>query len=64
MCIRDRYQYITGGEFENNISQHPFAYDFRTKYHDAFGGRDGYIFGKEQVMKEIKCFVEKRMVEG
>ena len=38
----------------------PARYDFRSRYAELFGGRDGYIFSKEQVLAEIKTFMEEQ----
>lgn len=52
------YRFLSGESFENPISQTPYRYDMRSEYAKLFGGADGYLFGKEVVMKEIKEFVE------
>lgn len=44
---------ISGEVFENKISEKPFNYDLRTKYTDS-----GYIMDKQQVLQEIKEFIE------
>jgi hypothetical protein len=52
------YRTVKGSEFVNEISAQPPKYDFRTKYADLLGGKNGYVFGKEQVLREIVEFVE------
>ena len=52
------YRYLTGREFVNELDAPPAAYDYRTIHAKMFGGRDGYIAGREQILKEIKEFVE------
>jgi hypothetical protein len=43
-------------DFVNEVTQNPPIYDFRTKYDALFGGRNGYIFTKEQVLADIISF--------
>ncbi len=52
------YRYLTGEEFRNELSGKPADYDYRTAYAGLFGGEGGYISSKEQIMQEIKEFVE------
>ena len=52
------YKYLTESEFVNELGGMPADYDYRTIYADKFGGNNGYICGKEQVLREIKEFVE------
>ena len=42
----------------------PAKYDFRTTYASKFGGKDGYIYNKEAVLKDVKMFVEHMIKEG
>ena len=53
------YRYLTGENFVNEYSVTPVLYDYRTKYAELFGGKDGYIMSKQQVLNEIRIFVEK-----
>lgn len=52
------YQFLTGKEFLNEINGTPVYYDFKTKYDSLFGGQNGYICNKRQILSEIKKFVE------
>ena len=52
------YRYLTGKEFENILDGTPADYDYRTVYAAEFGGREGYIADKKQILKKIKEFVE------
>ncbi len=52
------YKYLSGKEFKNELGGVPADYDYRTIYSDVFGGKNGYILDKEQVLNEIKEFVE------
>ena len=53
------YKYLTGKEFINELGGIPADYDYRTIHAALFGGSNGYIYDKRQVLKEIKEFVEK-----
>lgn len=54
----DVYKYLSGKEFKNELGGVPADYDYRTIYSDVFAGKNGYILDKEQVLNEIKEFVE------
>lgn len=51
------YEYLTGKQFTNELGGKPAAYDYKTLYAEAFGGINGYIETKEQVLKAIANFV-------
>jgi len=51
------YEYLTETSWSNELSGVPSYYDFRTVYAEIFGGSDGYICNKEDVLKQIKEFV-------
>lgn len=51
------YQYLTGREFTNVLPGVPAHYDYRTKYAELFGGSNGYIMNKQEVLKSIAAFV-------
>lgn len=53
------YQFLTGEKFVNELDGMPAFYDCRTVHAALFGGRDGYICNKEQVLKDVRRFVEK-----
>lgn len=51
------YRYLTGEEFKNELSAVPADYDYRTIYGTLFGGNQKYILTKNQVLEEIRGFV-------
>ncbi|MCL2253307.1 MAG: sugar nucleotide-binding protein [Lachnospiraceae bacterium] len=55
----DVYEYIFGKSFNNLLDKPPFEYDFRSKDAEIFGGRNGYIFEREQILRELKEFIER-----
>ncbi|MFO0887953.1 MAG: NAD-dependent epimerase/dehydratase family protein [Isosphaeraceae bacterium] len=51
---------VFGLEFDNSPSGvSPGRYDLRTKHAAAFGGRDGYIYLRDQVMQDLRDFVAR-----
>ena len=54
------YRYLTGKEFVNEITQTPAFYDYRTIHGDVFGGNSEYICSKDEILMQIKEFVNTR----
>ena len=54
------YGHVTGEAFKNELAGTPAVYDYRTVYAETFGGKDGYLCSKEQVLEEIAGFVSAR----
>lgn len=52
------YRFLTGNDFDNPLLPSPVAYDFRTKHGQLFGGAEGYIMGKADVLRDIRQFVD------
>lgn len=52
------YEFLTGTPFFNELGGVPANYDYRTIHCDVFGGHDGYILGKHEILQEIKSFIE------
>ena len=63
IAIKELYHFVTGIGFENRITKTPPFYDFRTQFSDIFGGSDGYIENKKNVLNQIKKFVENQRYE-
>jgi len=57
IVISELYEHIKGQKFVNEVAQISPKYNFKTKYADIFGGKNGYVFSKEFVMDDIKDFV-------
>lgn len=53
------YQYLTGEMFENELAGQPVYYDFRTIHDKIYGGKNGYICSKQEIMEEIRKFVSE-----
>jgi hypothetical protein len=52
------YKYLTGSDFVNELEGVPARYDYRTLHSELYGGTNGYICSKAEVLKDIKAFVD------
>jgi len=59
LSAEEVYFYIKGRKFKNEISDVPIDYDIKTCYDYLFGGENGYIFSKMDVLRDIKEYVIK-----
>ncbi len=57
----DLYQFLTQKEFKNELPGKPAEYDYRTIHSSLFGKETGYLCTKDEVMREIKEFVNGSM---
>ncbi len=60
VSIGELYHYLTGAAFVNEISNNVPSYNFKSKYACLFGGHNGYIYSKDQVLREIEQFIESK----
>ena len=51
------YEYLESKEFVNELMGKPAMYAYKTKYAEIFGGTNGYISSKEEVLSQIGEFV-------
>jgi len=51
------YKYLSGEEFINELGGMPANYDYKTVHAEEFGGKNGYICDKCEILKEIKEFI-------
>lgn len=51
------YEYISGKPFINELKGVPANYNYKTVHAEIFGGKNGYICDKGQILSEIKEFV-------
>ena len=56
--VSELYKFIKKKEFCNEVLENIPNYNFKTKYAEIFGGKNGYIFDKNFVLNDIKKFVE------
>lgn len=57
--VSELYEFLSGKEFKNELAKPPFNYNLTSVHAQKFGGQNGYLFTKEQVMEDIKKFVEE-----
>jgi hypothetical protein len=50
---------LYGKSFLNELANPPFDYTFfKTKHFDLFHGKEGYIFSKDEILKDIELFIK------
>ncbi len=65
VSVSEIYRFLTGTEFENQISSSVPNYDARSVWFEKWNGipaekgAGGYLYRKEQVLEEIKTFTEE-----
>jgi len=52
------YKEFTGKTFKNELDKSPAKYDFRTIHAEKFGGKNGYICSKAEIVEDVKHFME------
>lgn len=57
----DLYRFLTGREYENELPGKPAEYDYRTCHAKLFGKDGSYLCTKDEVMQEIREFVNGSM---
>ena len=58
VSVRDVAREAFGLDLTNDTGQPPARYDMRSKHAAQFGGRDGYLYSRTQVLAELQEFVE------
>lgn len=58
VSVLELYQFLTGKIFVNELEGEPADYDYRTIFGELFDGKNGYICSKEDVLSDIKNFIE------
>lgn len=59
ISVAEIYKKLTDRKFENEITQTPPFYDYRSKHAELFGGKDGYFADKKTILNEIVEFVKR-----
>jgi nucleoside-diphosphate-sugar epimerase len=59
VSIRDVAREAFGRDFDNDPGQPAARYDMRSKHAALFGGRDGYLYNRGQVLSELREFVDR-----
>lgn len=63
VSVCEIYEYLTGEKFINELGGTPVRYDYKTIYATKFGGIEGYICSKSEVLKEIQEFIYEDKTE-
>lgn len=56
ISVGELYEYLTDEKFVNELNSPLMDYDYKTVHDKLFGGQNGYICTKEELMEEIKIF--------
>lgn len=59
--VSDVYKYVMGSEFCNECTSVIPAYDYKSIHANLFNGKDGYLFNKEFILKDIKEFIDSEL---
>lgn len=59
VSVNEIYKNIKQEEFCNEVASVIPNYNYLTKYAELYNGKNGYIFTKDQVLSDIKKFVEE-----
>lgn len=59
VSVTELYRYLENSEFNNLTEGKVLQYNLKTKYSAVFGGKDGYLLGKDDVLSDIKRFVTR-----
>lgn len=62
VIISDLMKFITGETFVNEIKNIYPRQDYRSKYYELFGGKNGYLVDKSFVMSDIRSFVKSQIL--
>lgn len=61
VSIQEVYNYLTGKDYINIIEKPIPIFNFHTKHADIFGKKSRYIKDKEEILTDIKAFVEYQL---
>lgn len=62
VLAKELYEFLTGEQFINELNGIPADYNYKTVYDYVFNGSSGYICSKQEILYEIKNFIEKENV--
>lgn len=62
ISARDLYFAVTQNDFTNHLNNSPMHYNFITKYSHLFGGENGYIFNRQNLINDVYSFVRSSAV--
>ena len=56
--VSELYTALSGKTFINELDKQPFEYNYKTIHANLFGGKNGYIYTKNNVLTQIKEFIK------
>lgn len=62
VSVSELYEYLAEEKFVNEITDTPADYNYKTVYDMIFGGKEGYVKNKRQVLKDVREFVEREIL--
>jgi len=57
--VKEIAQLCLGYEFNNDMDAAGIKYDYKSCYADLFGGNNGYLYNKEQILSDLKSYLKK-----
>ncbi len=60
VSVRDVVKAAFGRDFDQVQDREPIRYDMKTKYGELFGAGDGYIMSRQDVLNDLREFVQKQ----
>ena len=61
VTTQELYKELTGENFVNELSKPVPYFNYKTKYAAYWNGANGYILTKEQVMEDLKRYIQAKM---
>lgn len=55
--VADLYKALKREDFKNELNKTPFNYNYKTIHAELLGGKNGYIYTKNEVINQIREFV-------
>ncbi len=55
------YEYIYDQPFKNEVSMSYPVEHLKSIHAEVFGGKDGFLYNKKQLLEDIKCFINEQM---
>ena len=51
------YEYLSGNHFKNEVAANYPIEHLKSIHSDVYGGKEGYLYSKTQVLEDIRCFI-------
>lgn len=63
ISVQELYYYLEHSEFNNELSKNILHYNLKTKYDYLFNHDNGYIESKQNILKDIKKYIDNKRNE-